>query len=70
MTSLITFEERYAIESERRRTKPFSSMSVRFAQVCPVCGDEMGLHGNCWNKTHADRPHITKPIEKVIVSYR
>lgn len=73
MDSLITFEERYKVESERRRTKPFSAkMHVRFIKECLYCHECHGLHE--WCKAQGDRPFskvsIFEQAERVIVSYR
>lgn len=71
MKSIITFEERYAMEKERRRTKPFSAaMQVRFEQVCPFCFETMCHYHKCSNPKAPEGVNRMMPAERVIISYR
>mgnify|MGYP001585911760 CR=1 FL=1 len=66
MQSIITFEERWALEGKQRRERPYSTLPMyRFISICPACnqdheGGHMPQRAECKSAL---------PTERIIRSY-
>lgn len=64
-------EERWRIERERRKRKPFSAkMHVRFIQVCPFCSEEFHRWHSCQHPNAPKGTNQVLPAERIVLSYR